>query len=51
MARSLLKRYIKEYQIKSDGLKIFVEIHWISIYETASFVIRLQIALEKVSSI
>ena len=51
MAGSLLKRYIKKYQIKGGGLKIFVETHWTSMYETASSVVRLQIALEKVSSI
>ncbi len=51
MARSLLKRYIKEYQIKGDGLKTFVETHWTSMYKIANSVVRLQIALEKVSSI
>ena len=51
MARSLLKRYIEEYQIKGSGLKTFVETYWISMYETASSVVRLQIVLEKISSI
>ncbi len=51
MAGSLLKRYIEEYQIKGGGLKTFVETRWTSMYETASSVVRLQIALEKVSSI
>ncbi len=51
MVRSFLKRYIEEYQIKGGGLKTFVETHWISMYETASSVVRLQIVLEKISSI
>ena len=51
MTRSLLKRYIEKYQIKDDRLKTFVETRWISMYETASSIVRLQITLEKVSSI
>ena len=51
MTGSLLKRYIEEYQIKGDGLKIFVKTHWTLMYETASSVIRLQITLKKISSI
>ena len=51
MARSFLKRYIEKYQIKGDGLKTFVETHWTSMYETANSVVRLQITLEKISSI
>ncbi len=51
MAGSLLKKYIKEYQIKDGELKTFVKTRWTSIYETASSVIRLQITLKKISSI
>ncbi|CAG8856290.1 43467_t:CDS:1, partial [Gigaspora margarita] len=47
LAKSYLKKYIKELNIHGGGLKIFIETRWISAYETVDSVFRLKPVLEK----
>ena len=48
MAGSVLRDYIKEYNIEGGGLHNYTATRWISMFETTSSIVRLKRALEKV---
>jgi len=48
MAGSVLKKYIKEYNIEGGGLCMYTSTRWTSIFETTNAIIQLKKLLEKI---
>lgn len=48
MAGSVLRDYIKEYNIEGGGLSTYTPTRWTSVFETTNAIVRLKVPLEKV---
>ena len=48
MAGSVLRDYIKEYNIKGGGLSVYTPTRWTSMFETTNAIVQLRRPLEKV---
>ena len=48
MAEAILRKYIKDHNIEGEGLYIYTQTRWTSMFETTNLIIRLKELLEKV---
>jgi len=48
MVKSVLKKYIEEYNIGGGGFYMYILTHWTSIFKTTNAIIQLKKLLEKV---
>lgn len=49
--KSLLEKYVKDFNIEGGGLKTWVETRWTTMFDAVDSIWRLKLALEKVGII